>query len=71
MNWEYEYEPGSDSDPEDDFSHNKTARKMKKAAGLATARGATGIGKGLRDYLTRGMMRTLLESSSDPFQSSQ
>ncbi|KAF4888045.1 hypothetical protein CGCF415_v014638 [Colletotrichum fructicola] len=31
MNWEYESEPGSDSDPEDDFSHNKMARKMKKA----------------------------------------
>ncbi|KAI8221068.1 hypothetical protein K4K54_008086 [Colletotrichum sp. SAR 10_86] len=31
MNWDYESEPGSDSDPEDDFSHNKMARKMKKA----------------------------------------
>ena len=31
MNWEYESEPDSDSDPEDDFSHNKLARKMKNA----------------------------------------
>ncbi|KAF6808576.1 hypothetical protein CSOJ01_07431 [Colletotrichum sojae] len=31
MNWEYESEDDSDSDPEDDFSHNKLARKMVKA----------------------------------------
>ncbi|KAI8180536.1 hypothetical protein K4K48_012593 [Colletotrichum sp. SAR 10_66] len=31
MNWEYESEPGSDSDREDGFSHNKIARKIKKA----------------------------------------
>lgn len=31
MNWEYESEPDPGSDFEDDFSHNKLARKMKKA----------------------------------------
>lgn len=32
MGWEYESEPDEDwSDPEDDCSHNKLARKMKKA----------------------------------------
>ncbi|KAF6840296.1 hypothetical protein CPLU01_01320 [Colletotrichum plurivorum] len=32
MGWEYESEPDPDwSDPEDDCSHNKLARKMKKA----------------------------------------
>ena len=30
-NMSWEYESGPDSDPEDDFSHNKLARKMKKA----------------------------------------
>ncbi|KAF6813803.1 hypothetical protein CSOJ01_04368 [Colletotrichum sojae] len=31
MGWEYESEPDPDwSDPEDDFSHNRLARKMKK-----------------------------------------
>lgn len=31
MYWEYESEPDSDSDPGDDFSHNRLVRKMKKA----------------------------------------
>ncbi|KAK1688913.1 hypothetical protein BDP55DRAFT_605788 [Colletotrichum godetiae] len=31
MGWEYESEPNSDSDPEEDFSHNKLAREMTKA----------------------------------------
>ncbi|KAF4413739.1 hypothetical protein CFRS1_v012714 [Colletotrichum fructicola] len=76
MNWEYESEPGSDSDPEDDFSHNKMARKMKKA-------GWPGYGEE-RDWDRKRFERLLdqgndahpvwhdqLESSSDPFQSSQ
>lgn len=31
MGWEYESEPDPDSDPEDDYSHSKLARMMKKA----------------------------------------
>ncbi|KAM0329314.1 hypothetical protein ACHAQA_004619 [Verticillium albo-atrum] len=56
MGWEYESEPDSDSDPEDDFSHGKLARKMKKA-------GWPGDGEG-RDW-DRAQFERLVDQGND------
>ncbi|KAF4876605.1 hypothetical protein CGCSCA1_v004429 [Colletotrichum siamense] len=44
MNWKYESEPGSDSDPEDDFSHNKTDGQEDEEGGLTWQRRGARLG---------------------------
>ncbi|KAH0430156.1 hypothetical protein CcaCcLH18_05860 [Colletotrichum camelliae] len=56
MNWEYESEPDSYPDPEDDFSHKRIAQKMKKA-------GWPGDGEG-RDW-DRKRFERLLDQGND------